>query len=359
MMSKVSKIYKLLCRSGVLLLATFLLMSCGLAISRPPAGGNMVNPVVAEVKFKSRLCGSPFTARLDGADVTGQFSPLPPASQSQATFPGLSGGLHTLTAEADMDVGFLSSSCRPQSKTVTFQVDADTPYMAECRRNSVPIPPDWAESGTAWVLQGNLNTSGGGTNLLQGATDAFVWTYTDSSVRGACIALPRGSGAAGSLAGIICQSFTTGHACFWDNQLKSDPIRILGWSGQRLVISRLVDGTDFANGGNVGGRCVGCHTGTNVFIISPDDPTWAKVLRGPLNGGPSGSQFTTNISTARYIPLPVHPNWTNPVFAGSCGGCHEQPSPGNIARRDAINLMFAGRMPMPPSCTGSSCYGTP
>lgn len=365
MMTKISKRYSLLCRFCVLLLATFLLVGCGLAIIRPPGGGNIVNPVVAEVKFRSQICGNPFQAMLDGNDVTGQFSP--PAAQggqSQATFPGLAAGPHTLVASASQP-GFFGG-CSSDSKTVNFQVDRDTPYMTQCRAQNVPIPPDWAESGTAWILQGNLNGPGG-TNLLVPGEDAFVWTYSDPSVRGACIALPRGSGAPGDLAGIICQSFTTGHACFWDNQLKTDHTRVLGWSGQRLLISTLVDGIDMANGigganrNNVGGRCVVCHRGTNVFIISPDDPTWAKVLRGPLNGGPSGGQFTTNISPARYIPLPIQAGWTNTVLLGGCGGgCHEQPAPTVITMRNTVNAMVPlNRMPMPPDCAGSGCYGTP
>lgn len=339
-----------------------LIASC-VTITEPPKSGNVVSPVVAKVKVGT-ACGTPFRAMLDGADVTAQFSPTAPSSAvTQANFPGLASGPHTLTASAGVEHWFLVSYCANASDTTTFNVNGDTPYMAECRAQGVPIPPDWAETGTAWVNQGNLNTAGGGTNLLQGATDAHVWTYTDPHVRGACIALPRGSGAPGSLAGIICQSATTGRACFWDNQLKSDPTHILGWSGKTLVISELVDGTDFAAGGNVGGPCASCHRGDNVFLISPDDPAWAKVLRGPLTGGPSGGRFTTQVDSGRYTPLPVAAGWTNPVTGGAnCGaGCHELP-PANIrGLRDAINAMTPpNRMPMPPACnSGTGCYGSP
>jgi hypothetical protein len=125
----------------------------------------------------------------------------------------------------------------------------------------------------------------------------------------------------------------------------------------------LVDGTDFAAGGNVGGPCTSCHRGNNVFLLSPDDPTWAKVLRGPLNGGPSGGKFTTQVDSGRYIPLPVGtPSWTNAVTAGfNCGGgCHELPPAGIRAMRDSVNAIAPpNRMPMPPACASGSCYGTP
>lgn len=339
---------------------SFLVSSC-VSIIEPPKGANVVNPVVAKVKV-GNACGDPFQVLLDGADVTSQFSPSSPSSTtSQATFPALSSGPHTLTASAGVEHWFLVTYCSRASATSTFKVGADTPYMAQCRAEGVPIPPDWAESGTAWVLQGNLNTDGGGTNLLQGPTDAFVWTYIDPNVRGACVALPRGDGSPGSLAGIICQG-ATGKACFWDNQLKTAPSTILGWRGRTLVISELVDGTDFAAGGNVGGRCTSCHSGNNVFLISPDDPAWAKVLRGPLNGGPSGGQFTTQVDTPRYTPLPVASGWTNNVSPGSncAGGCHELPPSSIRTMRNTVNAISPpNRMPMPPNCTASGCYGTP
>jgi hypothetical protein len=349
-------------RSFVFLFAFLLLVGCGIKIIQPPSGSYTNTPVVAKVKFQSDICGNPFQAMLDGNDVTAQFAP--PAvrgGQSQATFPGLPGGSHTLTVHASKPPA-LGSGCTNDSDTSTFTVNGDTPYMAQCRASGVPIPPDWAETGTAWVLQGNLRTSGGGTNLLQKDVDAFVWTYTDPNVRGACIALPRGGGGSGSLAGIICQGAESGNACFWDNQLKSAPNTTIGWRGLRLVISQLVDGDFMATGANVGGKCVNCHSGNNVFIISPDDPTWKKVIKD--TNLTIGSTFTTNVATNRYTPLPVHPNWANPVWpavAGqpSCGACHEVPNPGIVANRDQVNAIAPlNRMPMAPSCTSApgGCY---
>ena len=234
---------------------------------------------------------------------------------------------------------------------------SNTRYMADCRVHRVPIPPDWAETGTPWVFQGTLTQ-----NQLDPGGFAAVWTYSDPNVKGACIALPRGDGSPGTgLNGIICQSATTGHACFWDNKLRGvEPEQVLGWKGQRLVISRLKDGSDLQE------NCTTCHRGNNVFLIAPDDPTWAKVLRGPLSG-PSTGTFTTQVEDStdnqgghpRYIPittLPERPGWENPFPSGPgcAGACHETHT--------EVSVLFPPRIPMPPACANPSvnnCYGTP
>lgn len=193
----------------------------------------------------------------------------------------------------------------------------DTSYMEYCRSRGVPVPPDWAESGTAWVRQGTLTQ-----NLLQPGAFAAVWTYTDPARRGACIALPRGDGGPGSPSGIICQSATTGAACFWDNIRRgTEPEQFIGWRGQRLVISELKDGS------NLNSACTGCHRGE-----SSTDNTGGR---------------------PRYVPLttmPARPGWQNTYTTPSCGGCHERPAPITVP-------------PMPPACaTGgnpANCYGTP
>ena len=236
-----------------------------------------------------------------------------------------------------------SGAYRPRPRT--------TDYIRDCQAHDVPIPPDWAETGTAWVRQGTLTT-----NLLSPGAFAAVWTYSDPARRGACIALPRGDGSPGSPAGIICQSATTGHACFWDNKLRSvSPEQFIGWAGQRLRIADLKDGS------NLDSSCTGCHRGNNVYLISPDDPTWGKALRGPLNPPRTGT-FTTRVESSsdnrgghpRYIPittLPERPGWDNPPMSGGCAGsCHEQPS------------SSFDPPAMPPACASggvANCYGTP
>lgn len=235
-----------------------------------------------------------------------------------------------------------------------WHLRTSTGYMDSCSAAGVPIPPDWSETSTQWQRQGMLRDK-----MILAGIDATVWTYSDPANRGACIALPRGSGAPGTAAGIICQSATTGNACFWDNILRDDVDmvpgeQVLGWSGMTLVISNLKDGS------NLESACTDCHHGNNVYLISPDDPTWAKVLRGPLDG-PSTGTFTTRVEAStdnagghpRYIPVSGQDGWLNTFSSatGSCTTCHEQPRVGAVSA-------------MPPACAGSPpdpsrCYGTP
>lgn len=215
-------------------------------------------------------------------------------------------------------------------------------YIDQCRLGLVPIPPNWAEHGTPWVYQGMLTY-----NILSPGGVAHVWTYRDPLVRGGCVALPRDGGEPGSPAGIICQSAATGKACFWDNKLRSEvPERFLGWSGQTLEIRLLRDGT------NLEQSCTACHRGNNVFLMTPDDPVWAKLMRDGLTGGTG--RFTTRVLASsdyrdghpRYVPwtgIPSRAGWENTYTPPGCAGdCHETPRVSPIAGT------------MPPAC-GTSC----
>jgi hypothetical protein len=237
----------------------------------------------------------------------------------------------------------------------------DTDYMARCRALGVPIPPDWAATGTAWELQGTL-----GTNILGPGSYAGVYTYNDPAVDGACIALPRRNAEGDdTVAGIICQSANTGHACFWDNRLRNNPGVVMGWEGLTLEIDQLVDGS------NLRENCTACHVGNNVYLISPDDATWGRVLRGPLLGSVGG--FTTRVLNSsdtslghpRYIPVTTDPprdGWVNRASsAPSCAGaCHEMVSPEVLTLWPPPSATPAARMP--PACAAGgveNCYGTP
>ncbi len=230
-----------------------------------------------------------------------------------------------------------------------------TDYMRECAAAGVPVPPDFALTGTAWREQGALST-----NLLSPGAVANVWTWNVTGKRGACVALPRGTGGPGSLAGIICQSAETGNACFWDNIRRSDNQRV-PWATETLVIRDLKDGSELSE------TCPACHKGNNVFLVSPDDPTWCKLLRGGQGGsgcsavnGPGSAGFTlaveaevntvnvpnTSIRHSRYAPYsgtPARPGWVNTEGVGCGGVCH-------LGSGGSFNLP-----PMPPSC-GVDCY---
>jgi hypothetical protein len=253
------------------------------------------------------------------------------------------------------------------SLTYPTRLDGDTDYMAFCRKARVPIPPDWSLTTTEWQLQGDLGT---GRNLLQPGRNAFVWTYSDPVRKGACVALPRGSGGArGGLAGIICQSATTGNACFWDSRKRdnSDPMKampVLDWSTETLKISELKDASNLTEPGS--GVCTDCHRGDNVFLMSPDDPTWAKVMRGALVTS-AGSTFTTRVLASsdnsgghpRYVPVTYpanRPTWVNPFQAGGCAGtCHEDAA--DFQSRDGT---IPDSPPMPAGCATNgdveNCY---
>jgi hypothetical protein len=158
----------------------------------------------------------------------------------------------------------------------------------------------------------------------------------------------------------------TGRACFWGSRKRddNDPLSeqsALDWS-QGLTMSELKDGSNLTEQGS--GTCPQCHQGNNVFIIAPDDPAWASVLRNTVQA----ATFTTKVETSpdvseghpRYVPLtsasgPGRAGWENPKTTSGCGGsCHENVSlPTDVDLNPVISKM-------PPACaTGGvvqNCY---
>jgi hypothetical protein len=242
-------------------------------------------------------------------------------------------------------------------KVLIDRILGRTAYMGDCDRGGVPVPPDFATAGSLWTHQGNLIT-----NMADPGGAAQVWTWAHSGRRGACVALPRGTGAGNDVAGIICQGAASGNACFWDNLDRATGDRI-PWAGATLVIKELQDGTMLAQ------NCTGCHRGNNVYLLAPDDPTWCRLLRGgkpgvscAAPGGASAGNLTlhvegavnlihqpgTSLHHASYFPMsgtPARPTWTNTATASaSCGGiCH-------------LDSVGSFTLPaMPPAC-GTRCY---
>lgn len=233
----------------------------------------------------------------------------------------------------------------------------ETGYMGECRAQNVPVPPNFSMSKPgAWVRQGNLTY-----NMLDPGDPAEVWTWTDPARRGACVALPRDDGGPGTFAGIICQSASTGKACFWDNLTRANPTRRIPAATETMVIRDLQDGKTL----DVNAPCTECHTGNNVYLMSPDDPTWAKLLRGALPATNYSTVFEPQAATVaggpRYTPI-AHAIWVNPALTIGCSGsCHAAPS--TSVQNLWSALPAAQRPPMPPTCaTGGdfrNCYDTP
>jgi len=241
-----------------------------------------------------------------------------------------------LFVDSPEKVGQPTSSGPHRSATVLATGENDTAYMKTCRANHVPIPPDWKSSASEWERHGNLSTILLTPNHMDKVqpdnnTFASVWSYASPDVRGACIALGRNGGAFQ----VICQSATTGHACFWGN----DPTSASSsWTPETadVAMSSLRDPEQGFARGTV--PCTECHRGSNAFLVAPDDPTWATVLR-PARPRPN---FTTRVEQSsppeqtapggmtithpRFIPIggkTVALNNPLPTIPGCSGACHE------------------------------------
>jgi hypothetical protein len=231
--------------------------------------------------------------------------------------------------------GTHSQSAVPtQAASVTAISQGD--YIHRCRANGVPIPPDWKSSSSEWQRHGNVRTILLTPNnmeqaLVDDTSFASVWSYASPDVRGACIAMGRNGG----VFQIICQSATTGHACFWSNDSRA---QTAVWNAEttEVHIASLRDPDQGFATGTV--PCTECHRGNNAFLYAPDDPTWATVLR-PEHGRPTfttrvedsshNGQLTfgaTTITYPRFIPVggkSVALNNPLPTATGCSGSCHE------------------------------------
>ena len=255
-----------------------------------------------------------------------------------------------------------TGSAEPLSVSVVIEGD----YRESCRGKGVPVPPDWKSSSSEWERHGNLHTILLTPNSLDqtpvdATSFASIWSYASSDVRGACIAMGRSSGTFQ----IICQSATTGHACFWSNDPHSPNAR---WSPDTVEVSMasLLDPVQGFAPSTV--ACTECHRGNNAFLYAPDDPTWASVLR-PEQPRPTFTtrversshygQLTfgsTTITYPRFIPIGgTSMLLTNPLPTGpGCSGsCHEFHGAILWKNHTTEGYVKAPR-PMGPNCAANS-----
>ena len=144
------------------------------------------------------------------------------------------------------------------------------PYARACQIEDVPVPPKFGKRSGIWHYQGTPKW-----NILLPGKSLEVWTWADPNLRGGCVALPREPTTLGGIdaAGVICQSASTGHACFWDSIDRKTGLAV-SWDSDRPI--------DSIYEGRVLVDCTACHQGNNAFLVAPDDPAWCKVMRGKL-----------------------------------------------------------------------------
>lgn len=238
--------------------------------------------------------------------------------------------------------------------------------MESCRAKGVPVPPDWNASSSEWESHGNLKTILLTPNTLEKVTVdettfASVWSYASPTMRGACIALGRSGGSFQ----IICQSATTGHACFWGNDPRSPST---SWSPETAEVS-IASLRDPVQGFSLGTvACTECHRGNNAFLYAPDDSTWAAVLR-PEHARPT---FTTRVEQSshhgtltfgettipypRFIPIGGKSMALNnplPTTPGCSGSCHESHFE-ILEKNHTVEGYVRIPRPMGPNCAQNS-----
>ena len=239
------------------------------------------------------------------------------------------------------------------------------PYARACQIEDVPVPPKFGKRSGIWHYQGKPNH-----NILLPGKWLEVWTWADPNLRGGCVALPREPTTLGGIgaAGVICQSASTGHACFWDSIDRTTGLSV-SWDSDRAIDS-IYDGRSLSD-------CVACHQGNNVFLVAPDDPAWCRVMRGgqigtpgttcaAMSGNPNGT-FTLEVEGmvnqiaepntqpvhmhSRFIPMggPLLSQWVNDAKPDCAGTCHVRAGPTMFDPKRPLNLPK-----MPPNC-GTNC----
>jgi hypothetical protein len=199
------------------------------------------------------------------------------------------------TRRPDLLVLLALAACADPTVATSRLAQSADDYVDRCRDANVPIPPDWPFD--PWVYQGDMDPG-----LMFNSTFGvnLVHTYQDPSVPGICVTLARRSspGSESTHLDVICQSATTGKACFWEADLPSS-------DGPVAVVA-------LGNGDTLAQNCTNCHRGDNAFIIHPDTL---------LDFRPHSD------SPVWYQPISRQASWQNPPAfenrnTSMCSTCH-------------------------------------
>jgi hypothetical protein len=184
-------------------------------------------------------------------------------------------------------------------------------YLERCRKSNVPIPPDWPSPD--WVHEGDLDPALAFVTI-DGLYDTHkVYSYRDPAQPGICLLMIRLGDGDLYLFDVICQSATTGRACFWENDLATAGRDDLE-TPRRIV--------DLETADTVHEPCTNCHRGENAFIVHPGTPI---------------DQRPDTDSPVWYQPISTQSGFVNPpAFEGrnasTCSTCH---AIGNLTRNGA------------------------
>ena len=179
-----------------------------------------------------------------------------------------------------------------------------TTYMNDCRPTACPFRPT-------------------GPTARRGHTDADpavvcgVWRPLQRPRhQSACVALPERRRSRIASAGIICQSASTGHAYYRRPLRGSARPTCWAWPAPRHRRSRQ--------------RCETWptprhhrfHRGNNVYLLSPDDPTWPSRRSWEAHDarGDVFRQSRHAPATSRSATLPERPGWVNAFTTGGTAG---------------------------------------
>lgn len=285
---------------------TMVLLACGLLsgcvqIKQPTNGQSLpFGPVVAQVGFTSQECPGTFQVTLDGTDVTGQFSPQPPANTlPQATFTSLAAGSHTLSASAQTyQYWFLIPYCGSGSDSVTFSIQSPPlPLLGFSPPGPITInsgnstsekvtasaAPSTATSVTLSVTTSNAAVPGS-TSIASGQTSSPSFSVT-GKLGGSATVTAAATGFQSSTLSVAVKPVIT----------KLSPA-----SGVRGTIITIT-GVGFATGSTVN---FGCQSVTATFVSSTQ---LTVALPSCVSPGSVSLQVTTNGQQSNSMTFTVLP----------------------------------------------------